>query len=128
PKHLSDEPALQEFYGHLGYASRAYFAGTLGWFDGNPTSLGKLPPDAEAKRIVALAGGEAKIIEAAQKAFSDGDLQWAIELADHLIVLKVELDTAIQVKKSALRNLADQTVNAPTRNYYLLSARELEQT
>lgn len=44
PAHLADKPYLKEFYGHIGYAARAYFAGTLGWFDGNPTSLGQLPP------------------------------------------------------------------------------------
>ena len=39
PEGLADKPYLKEFYGHVGYASRAYFAGTLGWFDGNATNL-----------------------------------------------------------------------------------------
>ena len=127
PDDLAEKPFLTEFYGHVGYASRAYFAGTLGWFDGNPTSLGQLPPEAEAAKIITLAGGAANVLEAARKALEDGELQWAMELADRLIAVKSELDAAIMVKTTALRALADQTVNAPTRNYYFLSARELEQ-
>ncbi len=126
PSNLASKPWLQEFYGHVGYASRAYFAGTLGWFDGNPTSLAQLPPKAEAERMVALIGGANRVAQAAEQALAEGDTQWAMELADRLLVLGEEATTARQVKVAAMRKLADQTVNAPTRNYYLLSAYELE--
>lgn len=127
PDELIQKPYLKEFYGHIGYASRAYFEGTLGWFDGNPTSLGQLPPKAEADKFIALVGSKEKVLTAAQKALEDGEVQWAMELADRLIAANVELLSARQVKIAAMRILADQTVNAPTRNYYLLSARELEE-
>jgi len=128
PEHLASKPYLQEFYGDVGYASRAYFAGTLGWFDGNPTSLAELPPAAEAAKIIALAGGADTVLTAAQAALSDGDAQWAMELADRLIATDQHKAEASQIKISALRHIADFTVNAPTRNYYLLSARELEES
>ena len=128
PEHLASKPYLQEFYGHVGYASRAYFAGTLGWFDGNPTSLGELPPAREAEKIIALAGGSATVLAAAQDALAAGEIQWAMELADRLIVTQTEGAEAKAVKIAALRSLADETVNAPTRNYYILAARELEET
>lgn len=128
PPELAAKPYLQEFYGHVGYASRAYFAGTLGWFDGNPTSLGELPPAEEAGRIIALAGGAKTVLEAAQQALQDGELQWSMELADRLIATQQETKQASQIKIDALRIVADQTINAPTRNYYLLAARELEET
>lgn len=127
PKNLADKPYLQEFYGDVGYASRAYFAGTLGWFDGNPTSLGELPPAKEAAKIISLAGGVQTVLAAAQQALNEDDAQWAMELADRLIATNNETPRAIQVKVAALRKVADQTVNAPTRNYYLLAARELEE-
>jgi alkyl sulfatase BDS1-like metallo-beta-lactamase superfamily hydrolase len=72
PDHLADKPYLQPFYGDVGYASRAYFAGTLGWFDGNPTSLGALPPAAEAAKIIALAGGADTVLQAAEDALATG--------------------------------------------------------
>lgn len=126
PDDLAQKPYLQESYGHLGYASRAYFAGTLGWFDGNPTSFGQLPPAAEAAKIIALAGGAGPVLVAARSALAAGDAQWAMELADRLIATGEEAAPARDVKIKAMRMLADGTVNAPTRNYYLLFAREME--
>ena len=49
---------------------KAYFAGTLGWFDGNPTSLGQLPPAQEARRMIKLVGGADALLSAAQNALS----------------------------------------------------------
>ncbi|CAN0583145.1 unnamed protein product [Ectocarpus sp. 12 AP-2014] len=126
PDDLAQKSYLREFYGHVGHAARAYFAGTLGWFDGNPTSLQQLPPRAEALRIIALAGGDARVLEAAEQALQEGDLQWAMELADRLIAADTQTAAARQIKIAAMRLLADQTINAPMRNYYLLSARELD--
>lgn len=128
PEHLASKPYLQEFYGDVGYASRAYFAGTLGWFDGNPTSLTELPPAVEAAKVIALAGGADAVLSAAQTALSGDDAQWAMELADRLIATDQHKAEASRIKIDALRHVADLTVNAPTRNYYLLSARELEET
>ena len=127
PEDLATKPYLEEFYGHIGYASRHYFAGTLGWFDGNPTSIAQLPPAVEAARFVELAGGEAQVLSAAQDALDKGDDQWAMELADRLIALDASPAEARRIKVAAIRSLADQTINAMTRNYYLLSARELEE-
>lgn len=126
PADLASKPYLQEFYGVVSYASQAYFAGTLGWFDGNPTSLRKLPPAQEAPKMIALAGGADAVLAAAQAAFDAGDAQWAMELADRLIAADEMAEQARGLKITALRALADDTVNAPTRNYYLLSAKELD--
>ena len=128
PEELAQKPYLQEFYGHIGYASRHYFSGTLGWFDGNPTSIAKLPPAEEAAKIIKLAGGEDQVLSAAQTALEQDDNQWAMELADRLIEVDASNADAKQTKIAAIRILADRTVNAMTRNYYLLSARELEET
>ena len=38
--------------------------------------------------IVDLAGGAENMCEKMRSAFSDGNLQWALELADHLLVTK----------------------------------------
>ena len=127
PEEQAKKPYLQEFYGHVGYASRHYFSGTLGWFDGNPTSIAKLPPAKEAARFIDLAGGAKKALAAAKRAQDKGDNQWAMELADRLIATDKQTADARKIKIKALRTMADQTVNAMTRNYYLLSARELEE-
>ncbi|WP_420860579.1 alkyl sulfatase dimerization domain-containing protein [Algirhabdus cladophorae] len=127
PEGLRDKPYLQEFYGHVGYASQAYFAGTLGWFDGNPTSLGKLPAAREATKFIALTGGAAAVADAAKQALAEDDTQWALELADRLIAADSNASTGRAIKIQALHIMADRTVNAPTRNYYILAARELRE-
>lgn len=126
PEELAGKSYLQEFYGNVSHASRAYFAGTLGWFDGNPTSLAQLPPADEAQRMIALVGGADVLRNAAEAALRAGDAQWAMELADRLLAAQVDMLAARRIKCAAMRALADATVNAPMRNYYLLSARELE--
>ena len=124
PAALAEKPYLHEFYGSVAYASRAYFAGTLGWFDGNPTSLGQLAPVEEAHRMIKLVGGADAMLAAAADALDD-DAQWAMELADRLLAVDEKVDGAKAVKIQAMRTMADSTMNAPTRNYYFLSAREL---
>lgn len=48
PEDLRAKPHLQEFDGTTAWAVRAYFAGTLGWFDGDAATLFPLPPEEEA--------------------------------------------------------------------------------
>lgn len=48
-----------------------------------------------------------------------------MELADRLITAGTDPEQAKAIKIQAMRSLADQTINAPTRNYYFLFAQEL---
>ena len=66
-----------------------------------------------------------RLREAMTQAARDGDHQWAMELADVLTTLQLHVAEANAVKRSALRALADAQMNAPARNYYLSSAKEL---
>ena len=127
PYHLAEKPYLREYYGRVEFAVRAYFVGTLGWFDGNPTSLSPLAPKDEAAKIIALAGGAANVLAAAQKAHEDGDYQWALELVDRLLNVGHEVALVTQLKVDALREHAVAQINCPTRHYYIQSAKELEQ-
>ena len=128
PDELKDKPYLKEFYGKVSWSVRAYFAGTLGWFDGNPTNLARLSPKQTAERTIQLAGGADALLNAAEQATVSGDHQWALELSDHLIASNQHLAAATTVKITALRALADLEINAPARNYYLLYAQEIEQS
>jgi len=126
PPHLASKPHLQEFYGKVAWSVRAYFSGTLGWFDGNPTNLNRLAPKDEAEKFISLAGGAANVLSEAEKAQTTGQPQWAMELADRLLAVGESMAEARVVKIAAMRELADQEINATARNYYLLSAQELE--
>lgn len=127
PEHLQDKPYLLEFYGSVSHASRAIFAGLLGWYDGNPTTLNRLHPKEEARHVANLAGGTPGLTKNMLQAMEDGELQWALQLADHLRWLEdADRQLVLETKIRALRGLAAREYNAPNRNYYLSYANELE--
>lgn len=127
PDHLADKPHLREYYGRVDFAVRAYFVGTVGWFDGNPTSLSPLSPSDEAVRMIKLAGGAEAVLKAVQTAQADEDYQWALQLLDRLIAADQHADQARAKKAEILRLHAVAQINCPTRHYYIQSAKELEQ-
>jgi len=127
PDHLANKPYLKEFYGKVSWSVRAYFAGTIGWFDGNPTNLARLSPQQSAEKTIKLVGGVDKLLTAAEQAAKEKDHQWALELSDHLLAAGEQVDAAKALKIKSLRALADVEINAPARNYYLLCAQEIEQ-
>jgi uncharacterized sulfatase len=127
PAHLRNKPYLVEFYGTVSHAVRAIYAGLLGWFDGNPTTLNRLAPKVEAQKMAELAGGTSYLTEKMQTALTQKEFQWALELADHLKWLDdADKQLARKTRIKALRGLASREYNAPNRNYYLSYANELE--
>jgi alkyl sulfatase BDS1-like metallo-beta-lactamase superfamily hydrolase len=127
PSRLAEKPYLQPYYGHPQWAVRSIFTGYLGWFDGNATTLFPLSPRQQAERIVTLAGGQQRMTEALRAALSAGDYQWAAQLSDYLLALDPDALDVKGLKAQALEALAERTVNALARNYYLSAAQELQQ-
>ena len=127
PEHLAEKPYLREYYGRVDFSVRAYFVGTMGWFDGNPTSLSPLSPKDEAERFIDMAGGNSVVLTSAQKALKEGNFQWALQLVDRLLNVGYEFTVAQQLKADTLRAHAVAQINCPTRHYYIQCAKELEQ-
>ena len=128
PPDLAEKPHLREYYGRVDFAVRAYFVGTMGWFDGNPTSLGSLAPQDEARRVIKLAGGADAVWREIETARADGEYQWSLQLLDRLIHAGEDADRARAAKAAVLRDHAVSQINCPTRHYYIQCARELEQS
>ena len=126
PENLANKPHLREYYGRVDFAVRAYFVGTMGWFDGNPTSLSSLSPRDEAERFIKLAGGPDKVQNEVNKARSKGDYQWALQLIDRLICSTEDTNDLNKLKAKILRQHAVSQINCPTRHYYIQCANELE--
>ena len=126
PENLANKPHLREYYGRVDFAVRAYFVGTMGWFDGNPTSLSSLSPRDEAERFIKLAGGPDKVKSEVNKARSKGDYQWALQLIDRLICSTEDTNDLNKLKAKILRQHAVSQINCPTRHYYIQCAKELE--
>jgi len=125
PQEYDDKDYLREYYGNIEWAVRSIFAGTLGWFDGNPTTLFSLSPAEEAAKMVDLAGGADALATHARKALANGEAQWCAQLCDHLIARSRESKEAKLLKTEALEKLAENLITATGRNYYLTVAQEL---
>ena len=128
PPHLAEKRHLREFYGRVDHSVRAYFVGTMGWFDGNPTSLGTLSPEDEAQKFIKLAGGKDAVWAEIATARDAGEFQWALQLIDRFIFADIDADRARKAKAETLRAHAVGQINCPTRHYYLQVAKELEQS
>ncbi len=127
PEELAGKYYLAEVYGNVEWAVRSIFDGYLGWFDGNPTNLFSLTPVEEAKHMASLAGGPDALMARARTALSQGDAQWAAQLADNLIALDPDSAEPKLLKADALTQLAEALLTATGRNYYLTVALQLRE-
>ena len=127
PKNIADSPYLYEFYGTVRWSVKSIFNGYLGWFSGNPSELDPLSRKEKALRISKLAGGENALLEELKKAVKDNDMQWALELSDHLIALDYFIDEVKNLRFEALIYEGSRSSNPNKRNYFLTSAFELNE-
>lgn len=125
PKEYADLPYLAEHYGCVEWTVREIYAAYLGWFDGNPTNLHPLAPEQRAQKMSDLMGGEEKVFAAAQTALQEKEYQWCLELCDLLIAVKAD-KRILQVKATALKEIAEYETSANGRHYYIASAKALQ--
>lgn len=126
PENLAKLPYLQEYYGTVEWSVRAIFTGYLGWFDGNPTHLGRISKNERAKKTITLMGGGDKVKKAAEEALKQEDMQWAVELCDLLIDSGSCVPEARLLKAEGLTYLGRMQTSANARHYYLACARQLK--
>ncbi|MDS0524274.1 alkyl/aryl-sulfatase [Clostridium sp. SHJSY1] len=125
PENLASLPYLGEFYGTVAWSVRSIFNGYIGWFDGNPTNLNKLPTKEYALKMIELIGGEEKVITEIKKSLENQESQWAIELCDLLIGADRKIRTGKQLKAEGLMALSKLETSANGRHYYIAYAKEL---
>jgi alkyl sulfatase BDS1-like metallo-beta-lactamase superfamily hydrolase len=129
PTHLEEyTPWLREYYGTVRHGVRQIYVGYLGWFEGDPVTLNPTPSIEKARRLVDMMGGRDKVLETAFEAFKNDDPQWAAELTTFLVRIDKEDMDARNVKAGAYRKLGYASMNSNWRNWYLMSAYELDGT
>ncbi len=127
PPHLdAEKPWGRPYYGTVAHSVRNIYDGYEGWFQGDPVTLDGTPRGVYAERMVALMGGRDKVLAEARRAFEAGDNAFAAELTTFLIRTNQADMDARHLKASAFRKLGYAQVNASWRNYYLVSAMELD--
>ena len=126
PDELSSSSFLREFYGTIRWSVKSIYSGYLGWFNGNPADLDPLSRKEKAIRISNLAGGDENLFNELKRAVEDEDMQWALQLSEHLINLEYKVSETNKLKSKALFYEGIRSSNPNKRNYFLTVAMELD--
>lgn len=126
PDHLRDSPYNAETYSEFFYFPPHLYNHIFGWYDGDASSIHRLPPDDEGRRIVAGFGGPEKVLAQHRQAMAEGDLVWASRLAGWLLAVDPEHAEYRQAQADALRQIAHRSPGTIARHFCLSRALELE--
>ncbi|MFB3784856.1 MAG: alkyl sulfatase dimerization domain-containing protein [bacterium] len=119
PPDLASDPFLQETYGEIDRNIYYTFWRYRGYFTGKCRDLITQSPIEEAQMAAMLAEGVDKLAAKAQEALDNGKWEWALELADDVLLLDPANSSARSTKNTALIALAGETINSQSRNYLL---------
>lgn len=114
------------YYGTMMHNAQAVYQRYMGWYDGNPANLDRLPPEEEAQRFVRAMGGPERVLAEGQRAFDEGDFRWAANVLNQLVFAAPDHAQARALLARTYRQLAYQAESAIWRNMYLTAAQELE--
>ncbi len=124
-------PALERawhargYYGSVSHNVKAIYQRYMGWFDGNPASLWKHPPQEAAHRYVDCLGGIDTVVAKARQYADAGDLRFAAELLNHAVFADPGHDEARKLLATTYDKLGYGAENGTWRNFYLMGALEL---
>lgn len=113
------------YYGTVKHNSRAVYQRYLGWYDGNPSTLDQLPPEAAAKKYVEYMGGAAAVLQRARADFDKGEYRWLGEVLRHVVFADPENREAKELLADAYEQMGYQAESGPWRSIYLMGALEL---
>jgi alkyl sulfatase BDS1-like metallo-beta-lactamase superfamily hydrolase len=119
PPHLADRSYLKETYGRIDWDVYHIFRYYRGYYTGNTRDLFPQSPIDEAEMAVELAGGIDELAVKAKDAYDNGKPEWALKLADSVLILDDGNVSAFDTKKNAMIDLAEQTMNSQARNMLL---------
>ncbi len=119
PPHLASSPYLQETYGAKDWDICHIFRYYRGYYTGLIRDLFLQSPLQEARMSAELAGGVDALAGKAQQALEADNLEWALRLADDVLLLDSENAAAFETKKAAMLALAETTMNSQARNMLL---------
>ena len=126
PPELAASPFLYEFYGTVRWSVKSIFNGYLGWFSGEPADLDPLSKKDKAKRLSLLAGGDEELFLELEDAIIKKDMQWSLELISYLESIDYKSNQLKSYKKEALEYIGKRSSNPNKRNYFLVSAQEID--
>lgn len=125
PPRLAKEWSLRGYYGTVSHNVKGTYTKYLGWFDGNPANLHKLPPEEAGRHYVELAGGADALLSQARAAFDRGEYRWVAEVVNHLVFADPSNRAARELQADTLEQMGYQAESGSWRGHYLTGAQEL---
>ncbi len=126
PKYLDEIPNNLQNYGEISSYPPAIYYKSVGWYDNDAANLKPIAPDDEARRIVPLMGGRAKVLAAASAALEKKEYAWAAQLVNYLYRLDPMDKEAREIKADALRQMAYVSTGGNDRAHLTTQALALE--
>jgi len=126
PKYLDELPNNLQNYGEISSYSPAIYYHAVGWYDNDAANLKRVAPGDEARRMVDLIGGRAKVLAAATDALQKNEYAWAAQLVNYLYRID-PLDKEVRaIKADALRQMAYVSTGGNDRAHLMSQALALE--
>src|SRR6267154_927231 len=125
PPGLENDWSARGYYGTLSHNSKSVYQRYVGWYDGNPATLNRLPRVEEAKKYLEYMGGSAAVIARARNDFKAGRYRWVAEVMDQVVFADPSNKEARSLAADAFEQLGYLAESATWRNAYLLGAQEL---
>ncbi len=126
PPSLAQYLSARGYYGDLRHNVKAVYQFYMGFYDGNPAHLNPLSPTEAGKRYAALIGVDKAMAEA-HKAYERGDLRWAAELLNHLVMADSGSTAAKELLARTYEQMGYESEASTWRNSYLTAAQDLRQ-
>ena len=117
----------QGYHGTLSHNAKAVYQRYIGWYDGNPAHLNKLPPVQAGKHYVDALGGSERVLELGRSAMASGEYRWASELLSHLVFADPYNRDARLALADSLEQQGYMTSSSMWRNAFLSGAKELRE-
>jgi alkyl sulfatase BDS1-like metallo-beta-lactamase superfamily hydrolase len=125
PPGLENDWSAHGYYGTISHDSKAVYQRYIGWYDGNPATLNRLPRVEEAKKYLEYMGGSAAVIARAREDFKAGRYRWVAQVMDQVVFADPSNNEARNLAADAFEQLGYLAESATWRNAYLLGAQEL---
>jgi alkyl sulfatase BDS1-like metallo-beta-lactamase superfamily hydrolase len=126
PKYLDEVPNNLQNYGEISSYSPAIYYQAVGWYDNDAANLKRVAPDDEARRMVALIGGRAKVLAAANDALEKHEFAWAAQLVNYLYRIDPQDKEVRAIKADVLRQMAYVSTGGNDRAHLMSQALALE--
>ncbi|MDP3564427.1 MAG: alkyl sulfatase dimerization domain-containing protein, partial [Methanoregula sp.] len=128
PPSLKQHWYTHGFYGQVSMGVKATYQRYLGFYDGNPVNLKRIPPVAYAKSMTEYMGGKDAVMQRLNKDYAAGNYELVASIANYLVFADPTNMEARKIEADALEQLGYQEESGPARNAYLTAAAELRGT